>query len=75
MQPRGERATGTRPGDGGARAALVAVEAEGRTATLRFAEGALPEVEQFVRDDRPSTHKDWPALLRLLERRGIDYVG
>jgi ribulose-5-phosphate 4-epimerase/fuculose-1-phosphate aldolase len=31
--------------------------------------------EQFQRDDRPSTHKDWPALLRLLERRGIDYVG
>lgn len=31
--------------------------------------------EQFDRDDRPSTHKDWPALLRLLERRGIDYAG
>ena len=31
--------------------------------------------EQFQRDDRPSTHKDWPALLRLLERRGIDYTG
>lgn len=31
--------------------------------------------EQFERDDRPSTHKDWPALLRLLERRGIDYAG
>lgn len=31
--------------------------------------------EQFDRPDRPSTHKDWPALLRLLERRGVDYVG
>jgi ribulose-5-phosphate 4-epimerase/fuculose-1-phosphate aldolase len=31
--------------------------------------------EQFERGDRPSTHKDWPALLRLLERRGIDYQG
>jgi len=31
--------------------------------------------EQFERPDRPSTHKDWPALLRLLERRGIDYRG
>ncbi|HSG75787.1 MAG TPA: class II aldolase/adducin family protein [Burkholderiales bacterium] len=31
--------------------------------------------EQFQRDDRPSTHKDWPALLRLLERRGVDYAG
>jgi ribulose-5-phosphate 4-epimerase/fuculose-1-phosphate aldolase len=30
---------------------------------------------QFERPDRPSTHKDWPALLRLLERRGIDYLG
>ena len=31
--------------------------------------------EQFERPDRPSTHKDWPALLRLLERRGVDYLG
>ncbi len=30
---------------------------------------------QFERPDRPSNHKDWPALLRLLERRGVDYVG
>ncbi|MDH3319998.1 MAG: class II aldolase/adducin family protein [Betaproteobacteria bacterium] len=36
---------------------------------------AATATEQFQRDDRPSTHKDWPALLRLLERRGIDYVG
>jgi ribulose-5-phosphate 4-epimerase/fuculose-1-phosphate aldolase len=31
--------------------------------------------EQFNRSDRPSAHKDWPALLRLLERRGINYLG
>ncbi len=31
--------------------------------------------EQFGRPERPSTHKDWPALLRLLERRGINYLG
>jgi ribulose-5-phosphate 4-epimerase/fuculose-1-phosphate aldolase len=31
--------------------------------------------EQFGRPGRPSGHKDWPALLRLLERRGIDYLG
>ena len=31
--------------------------------------------EQFHRSDRPSDRKDWPALLRLLERRGIDYLG
>ena len=30
---------------------------------------------QFDRPDRPSTHKDRPALLRLLERRGINYLG
>ena len=34
-----------------------------------------PVRERVGRDDRPSTHKDWPALLRLLERRGIDYLG
>jgi ribulose-5-phosphate 4-epimerase/fuculose-1-phosphate aldolase len=31
--------------------------------------------EQVQRPDRPAAHKDWPALLRMLERRGIDYVG
>ncbi|HMA88187.1 MAG TPA: class II aldolase/adducin family protein [Burkholderiales bacterium] len=29
--------------------------------------------EQFHRSERPSGYKDWPALLRMLERRGIDY--
>jgi ribulose-5-phosphate 4-epimerase/fuculose-1-phosphate aldolase len=36
---------------------------------------AATATEQFERSDRPSTHKDWPALLRLLERRGVDYLG
>jgi ribulose-5-phosphate 4-epimerase/fuculose-1-phosphate aldolase len=36
---------------------------------------AATATEQFERPDRPSTHKDWPALLRLLERRGVDYLG
>jgi len=36
---------------------------------------AATATEQFERADRPSAHKDWPALLRLLERRGIDYAG
>jgi ribulose-5-phosphate 4-epimerase/fuculose-1-phosphate aldolase len=36
---------------------------------------AATATEQFERPDRPATHKDWPALLRLLERRGIDYRG
>ena len=29
--------------------------------------------QQFARDDRPAQHKDWPALLRLLDRKGISY--
>ncbi len=29
--------------------------------------------EQFERPGRPSTVKDWPALLRMLDRKGIDY--
>ncbi|MEO8144676.1 MAG: class II aldolase/adducin family protein [Betaproteobacteria bacterium] len=29
--------------------------------------------KQFNRPDRPSNHKDWPALLRLLERKGSNY--
>ena len=36
---------------------------------------AATATAQFERPDRPSNHKDWPALLRLLERRGIDYTG
>ena len=29
--------------------------------------------QQFARDERPAEQKDWPALLRLLDRRGISY--
>ena len=29
--------------------------------------------EQFERPDRSSPHKDWPALLRLLDRKGSNY--
>jgi ribulose-5-phosphate 4-epimerase/fuculose-1-phosphate aldolase len=28
----------------------------------------------FERPNRPSTHKDWPALLRLLDRKGSNYA-
>jgi ribulose-5-phosphate 4-epimerase/fuculose-1-phosphate aldolase len=28
---------------------------------------------QFERPDRPSQQKDWPALLRMLDRKGINY--
>ncbi len=30
--------------------------------------------KQFHRPDRPSNQKDWPALLRLLERKGSNYA-
>ena len=28
---------------------------------------------QFQRESRPANEKDWPALLRMLDRKGIDY--
>jgi ribulose-5-phosphate 4-epimerase/fuculose-1-phosphate aldolase len=31
-------------------------------------------LSQFARLDRPAHRKDWPALLRMLERRGISYA-
>ena len=29
--------------------------------------------KQFQREGRPANDKDWPALLRMLDRKGIDY--
>jgi len=47
----------------------------GRENVLQMSQSAADTAaEQFDRPDRPSTHKDWPALLRLLERRGINYL-
>jgi ribulose-5-phosphate 4-epimerase/fuculose-1-phosphate aldolase len=42
-------------------------------ALLMSAQAARTAAEQFERPDRPSVHKDWPALLRLLDRKGIGY--
>jgi hypothetical protein len=28
---------------------------------------------QFVRPNRPASNKDWPALLRLLDRRNVPF--
>jgi ribulose-5-phosphate 4-epimerase/fuculose-1-phosphate aldolase len=42
---------------------------------LRMSEQAAETASrQFNRPDRPSNHKDWPALLRLLDRRGSNYA-
>jgi len=50
--------------------------AGGMDNVLRMSEQASRTThEQFHKPDRPAEHKDWPALLRLLERRGVDYVG
>ena len=37
-------------------------------------QAAKQSTESLKRPMRPSTHKDWPALLRMLERRGIKYA-
>ena len=34
---------------------------------------ARTSTEQFNRPNRPAGYKDWPALLRMLERKGIRY--
>ncbi len=47
---------------GGMENAILMSEAAARTAA-----------EQFNRPGRPSQAKDWPALLRLLDRKGIKY--
>jgi ribulose-5-phosphate 4-epimerase/fuculose-1-phosphate aldolase len=40
---------------------------------LMSEQAAKTASEQFKREGRPAHHKDWPALLRLLDRRGISY--
>jgi len=48
--------------------------AGGMENVLLMSEGAARTAdEQFHRADRPSNHKDWPALLRMLDRRGVKY--
>ena len=40
---------------------------------LMSKEAADTAAQQFGRESRPAQHKDWPALLRLLDRKGIRY--
>jgi ribulose-5-phosphate 4-epimerase/fuculose-1-phosphate aldolase len=42
-------------------------------AILMSQQAARTAAAQFERPDRPSVHKDWPALLRLLDRKGVNY--
>ena len=41
---------------------------------LMSEQAAKVSSEQFKREGRPASYKDWPALLRMLERRGIRYA-
>jgi ribulose-5-phosphate 4-epimerase/fuculose-1-phosphate aldolase len=40
---------------------------------LMSKEAADTAAQQFSRESRPAQQKDWPALLRLLDRKGIRY--
>jgi ribulose-5-phosphate 4-epimerase/fuculose-1-phosphate aldolase len=49
--------------------------AGGMDNVLRMSESAArTAAAQFDRPDRPAEHKDWPALLRLLDRNGVRYA-
>ncbi|HKQ28284.1 MAG TPA: class II aldolase/adducin family protein [Burkholderiales bacterium] len=37
-------------------------------------EAAVSATKALHREGRPAQHKDWPALLRMLERKGIKYA-
>ena len=41
---------------------------------LMSEQAAKTATEQFNRPDRPADRKDWPAMLRMLERRGVRYA-
>jgi ribulose-5-phosphate 4-epimerase/fuculose-1-phosphate aldolase len=41
---------------------------------LMSAQAAKTSTGQFNRPNAPARQKDWPALLRMLERRGINYA-
>jgi ribulose-5-phosphate 4-epimerase/fuculose-1-phosphate aldolase len=38
------------------------------------AEAAKSATTSLRRENRPANYKDWPALLRMLERKGIKYA-
>jgi ribulose-5-phosphate 4-epimerase/fuculose-1-phosphate aldolase len=40
---------------------------------LMSEQAARTAAAQFERPDRTSVHKDWPALLRMLDRKGVNY--
>jgi len=53
---------------------IDAMSAGGENVLQMSAEAAKTAYEQFNRPNRPALSKSWPALLRMLERRKIDYL-
>ncbi len=41
---------------------------------LMSEQAAKTSTQQFNRPNRPAGYKDWPALLRMLDRRGVKYA-
>jgi ribulose-5-phosphate 4-epimerase/fuculose-1-phosphate aldolase len=41
---------------------------------LMSEEAAVSATKALHREGRPAQHRDWPALLRMLERKGIKYA-
>ena len=59
---------------GGEDEAMLKAEAAGLENVLLLTEEAAKHTaQQFQRESRPANEKDWPALLRMLDRKGIDY--
>jgi ribulose-5-phosphate 4-epimerase/fuculose-1-phosphate aldolase len=49
--------------------------ASGMDNVLHMSQAAAENsTKQFQRPNRPASHKDWPALLRMLDRRGVKYA-
>ena len=52
---------------------IDAMSAGGENVLQMSAEAAKTAFQQFNRPNRPALSKSWPALLRMLDRRGISY--
>src|SRR5712672_1670099 len=53
---------------------IDAMSAGGENVLQMSAEAAKTAFQQFNRPNRPALSKSWPALLRMLDRRKIDYL-
>jgi ribulose-5-phosphate 4-epimerase/fuculose-1-phosphate aldolase len=53
---------------------IDAMSAGGENVLQMSPEAARTAYQQFNRADRPALTKSWPALLRMLDRRKIDYI-